>query len=90
MSKTEKKNLIYKSIVKSQCDLFAMLDPSATIYRTFIGRQFSQAGKLVKNSVTIPGFLLSEAMEEWAIENGRKFAFDMGPNGKATKVRIEP
>jgi len=85
MSKTEK----YKSIVKSICDLYHLLDPNRPIYRAEVGKLWALAEKTSGKSDR-PGHQMSEAMEEWGIEIGREFAFDTGPNGKATKVRIEP
>ena len=84
----KERNQLYIDIVKSLCDMLNLLNSNAPIYRSAVGRLWNEAGKQMKNKESVPGFLMSEGMDQWAKEHNRQLLFDVSPSGKRSKVRI--
>jgi len=88
MTNTERKNQDYIDAVKGLCMVFHVNDPTKPIYRTNVGKAWQNQGSQFNNNITIPGDLMTRAMEEFAQERGRIFDYKTGPKGHLINIRI--
>ena len=88
MANIERTDRDYIDAVKGICMAFHANNPTKSIFKTNVGKAWQSQGSQFNNNITIPGDLMTRAMEEFAQERGRIFDYKTGPKGHLINIRI--